>query len=196
MAKRLLCFILMLALALSALSGCSKGEEEDEKLKIVCTIFPQYDWMRNIIGEIDGVELTLLISNGNDMHSYEPSAADIMKIADCDMIVYLGKDIDGWVSEAIERSGREDVKKVALAECEGVTLRNISSASHTHDHGEHDEHDDHDLVLLLQISHCTFPYEFCNLLHGGISLALFHHLTEEDVRKGQGDDRCHRHEIE
>ncbi|MBQ7375332.1 MAG: zinc ABC transporter substrate-binding protein [Clostridia bacterium] len=144
MAKRLLCFILMLALALSALSGCSKGEEEDEKLKIVCTIFPQYDWMRNIIGEIDGVELTLLISNGNDMHSYEPSAADIMKIADCDMIVYLGKDIDGWVSEAIERSGREDVKKVALAECEGVTLRNISSASHTHDHDEHDDHDDHD----------------------------------------------------
>ena len=100
--------------------------------------------MRNIIGEIDGVELTLLISNGNDMHSYEPSAADIMKIADCDMIVYLGKDIDGWVSEAIERSGREDVKKVALAECEGVTLRNISSASHTHDHDEHDDHDDHD----------------------------------------------------
>ena len=134
----------MLALALPALSGCSKGEEEDDKLKIVCTIFPQYDWMRNIVGESDGVELTLLISNGNDMHSYEPSAADIMKIADCDMIVYLGEGIDGWVSEAIERSGREDVKKVALAECEGVTMRNISSASHTHDHGDHDDHDGHD----------------------------------------------------
>jgi zinc transport system substrate-binding protein len=104
--------------------------------------------MRNIIGESDGVELTLLINNGNDMHSYEPSAADIMKIADCDMIVYLGEGIDGWVSEAIERSGREDVKKVALAECEGVTLKNISSASHTHDHehdhGDLDAHDDHD----------------------------------------------------
>ena len=144
MTKRLLCLVLMLALALCALSGCSKGEEDDGKLKIVCTIFPQYDWMRNIIGEIDGVELTLLISNGNDMHSYEPSAADIMKIADCDMIVYLGEGIDGWVSEAIERSGREDLKKIALSECEGVTLRNISSASHTHDHGEHDDHDDHE----------------------------------------------------
>ena len=134
----------MLALALPTLSGCSKGEEEDDKLKIVCTIFPQYDWMRNIVGESDGVELTLLISNGNDMHSYEPSAADIMKIADCDMRVYLGEGIDGWVSEAIERSGREDVKKVALAECEGVTMRNISSASHTHDHDDHDGHDGHD----------------------------------------------------
>ena len=144
MTKRLLCLVLMIALALCALSGCSKGEEDDGKLKIVCTIFPQYDWMRNIIGEIDGVELTLLISNGNDMHSYEPSAADIMKIADCDMIVYLGEGIDGWVSEAIERSGREDLKKIALAECEGVTLRNISSASHTHDHGEHEGHDDHE----------------------------------------------------
>ena len=134
----------MIALALCALSGCSKGEQDDGKLKIVCTVFPQYDWMRNIIGESDGVELTLLISNGNDMHSYEPSAADIMKIADCDMIVYLGEGIDGWVSEAIERSGREDLKKIALAECEGVTLRNISSASHTHDHGEHDDHGGHD----------------------------------------------------
>ena len=144
MTKRLLCLVLMIALALCALSGCSKGEQDDGKLKIVCTVFPQYDWMRNIIGESDGVELTLLISNGNDMHSYEPSAADIMKIADCDMIVYLGEGIDGWVSEAIERSGREDLKKIALAECEGVTLRNISSASHTHDHGEHDDHGGHD----------------------------------------------------
>ena len=144
MTKRILCLILMFALALFTLSGCSKGEQEDGKLKIVCTVFPQYDWMRNIIGETDRVELTLLISNGNDMHSYEPSAADIMKIADCDMIVYLGEGIDGWVSEAIERSGREDLKKIALAECEGVTLRNISSASHTHDHGEHDDHDEHE----------------------------------------------------
>ena len=144
MTKRLLCLVLMIALALCALSGCSKGEQDDGKLKIVCTVFPQYDWMRNIIGESDGVELTLLISNGNDMHSYEPSEADIMKIADCDMIVYLGEGIDGWVSEAIERSGREDLKKIALAECEGVTLRNISSASHTHDHSEHDDHGGHD----------------------------------------------------
>ena len=144
MTKRLLCLVLMIALALCALSGCSKGEQDDGKLKIVCTIFPQHDWMRNIIGETDGVELTLLISNGNDMHSYEPSAADIMKIADCDMIVYLGEGIDGWMSEAIERSGREDLKKIALAECEGVTLRNISSASHTHDHDDHGGHGDHE----------------------------------------------------
>lgn len=145
MVKRVFCAALALVLLICAcapLAACQK-QGEDGKIHIVCTIFPQYDWMCNIIGESDGVELTLLISNGNDMHSYEPSAADIMKIADCDMIVYLGEGIDGWVSEAIERSGREDLKKVALAECEGVTLRNISSASHTHDH-DHDHHDDHD----------------------------------------------------
>ena len=150
MVKRVFCAALALILLICAcapLAACQK-QVEDGKIHIVCTIFPQYDWMRNIIGESDGVELTLLINNGNDMHSYEPSAADIMKIADCDMIVYLGEGIDGWVSEAIERSGREDVKKVALAECEGVTLKNISSASHTHDHehdhGDHDDHDGHD----------------------------------------------------
>ena len=147
MVKRVFCAALALILLICAcapLAACQK-QGEDGKIHIVCTIFPQYDWMHNIIGESDGVELTLLINNGNDMHSYEPSAADIMEIADCDMIVYLGEGIDGWVSEAIERSGREDVKKVALAECEGVTLRNISSASHTHDHDhEHDDHEGHD----------------------------------------------------
>ena len=144
MAKKLLCLVLALLMTVFAclsLSSCQK-ESDDGKIKIVCTIFPQYDWMRNIIGESENIELTLLIGNGNDIHGYEPSAADIMKIAESDMIVYLGENIDGWVSEAIERSGREDIKKIALAECEGVELKNISSASHSHD--EHDHSDDHD----------------------------------------------------
>lgn len=146
MIKRVISLILFLALFASAalsLTSCTEGEK-DGKIQIICTIFPQYDWMRRIIGESERVELTLLINNGNDMHSYDPTAADIMRIAECDMIVYLGENIDGWVAEAIERSGSEDIKSVALAECEGITHRDISSSSHSHDHEGHDHDHEHD----------------------------------------------------
>ncbi len=140
--------LISLLLLTLCLSLCSCGEREDDgKIKIVCTLFPQYDWLRNIVGESDAVDLSLLIKNGTDIHSYQPTAADIMEISNCDMIVYLGGEVDTWVSEALQRAEREDIKKIALTECDGVTLRNISAASNGHDHGgddhSHGEHDGH-----------------------------------------------------
>ena len=136
--------VLIVLLLVFTLPACA-DRDDDEKISIVCTLFAQYDWMRNIIGDSEQVELKLLVANGADVHSYQPSAADIVAIAECDMIVYLGGGSDAWVSEAITRSGREDVKKIALAECEGVTLHDISSSSHSHGgHEDHDDHEDHE----------------------------------------------------
>ena len=131
--------ILLISLTF-VLPSCAKKEDE-EKIKIVCTQFVQYDWMRQIIGQSDRIELSLLVDNGADIHSYQPTAVDIMEISDCDMIVYLGLDIDGWVSEALERANNAHTRKIALTECEGVTLRNISSVSAEHSHDRHEEHD-------------------------------------------------------
>lgn len=144
---RAICAILSFCMLLSlcfSLASCA-DREDDGKIKIVCTLFPQYDWLRNIIGENDGVELSLIVKNGTDIHSYQPTAADIMEISDCDMIVYLGGGADGWVEQAIERAEGENIKKIALTECDGVTLHNISSSSEGHSHGEHGhKHEDHD----------------------------------------------------
>lgn len=130
-------FALLLALPLS---GCA-DKTDDGKINVVCTLFPQYDWMRNIIGESDSVELSLIIANGSDPHSYQPTAADVLKISECDMIVYLGNESDLWVSEALERANRPDIVKVALCELEGMTLHNISSHSHEHAEDQHEHHD-------------------------------------------------------
>lgn len=93
-------------LALCALSGCGSGVEtrraEEAKPKIIATIFPQYDWVRQILGEhINDFELTLLLDNGVDLHSYHPTAEDMVKVSTCDMFIYTGGESDEWVDDAL-----------------------------------------------------------------------------------------------
>ena len=141
--KRLLIFSLILALLLPCAFGCG-GSTDDGKISIVCTLFPQYDWVRSIVGESDSISVTLLVKNGADGHSYQPTAADIMTISSCDMIVYLGADSDIWVQEALKRAKNDDTEKIELTELEGITLHNISSSSHDHgDHGDHEHEHGH-----------------------------------------------------
>ncbi|MBQ3793490.1 MAG: zinc ABC transporter substrate-binding protein [Lachnospiraceae bacterium] len=104
-------------------SGCGSKQSEGtagqtvhkvaagEKIKIVTTIFPLYDWTREVLGEeADRAELTLLIDKGVDLHSYQPTAADMMKIADADIFIYVGGESDGWVKDALP----EKTDKVVL----------------------------------------------------------------------------------
>ena len=142
MLKRLLIILLSMSLLLSLLS-CSPKKDE-EKITILCTLFPQYDWLRNITDGSDTIELKLLIANGSDPHSYQPTAKDIADISNCDMIVYIGGDSDTWVKKAIERSKNEKIKSVVLSELESVTLRNISAESHSHDEHDHEDHKEHE----------------------------------------------------
>ena len=132
------CMLISLCLGL-----CSCERTPSDKIKIVCTVFPQYDWLRNIIGESERIELSLIVKNGADIHSYQPTAADIMQIAECDMIVYVGGEVDTWVNDALEMADNEQTLKLSMSECEGVMMREISSASENHEHEGH-EHEGHE----------------------------------------------------
>ncbi len=141
--KKIILFLLISALLLPCLFGCAHGADS-EKINIVCTIFPLYDWVRNIVGDSKTIEVTLLIHNGSDPHSYQPTATDIMAISRCDMIVYLDAESDGWVSDALKMANNSDAKQIAATEIEGLTLHSISSSSHTHsEHSDHDHGHDH-----------------------------------------------------
>ena len=134
-----ICLLLILTL-LPILPACQAPKTE-EKITILCTLFPQYDWVKNIVGDSEKIEVKLLIKNGTDPHSYQPTAADIMAISSCDMIIYQGGASDLWVQEALDRAKAQNIVKVALSEMNGITLRPISSSSHSH--GEHDHDHDH-----------------------------------------------------
>lgn len=140
------CAVLLVLCALSScFASCGRKSEDNGKIKVLCTMFPQYDWLSEIVGESEKIELSLIIQNGTDPHSYEPTAADILAISKADMIVYLGGESDKWVREALERSDNKDIVRVEISECEGVELHDISSASEGHSHEGHDhEHHDHE----------------------------------------------------
>ena len=91
---------------------------------IVCTTFPQYDWIRNIIGDdSDKFQLTMLLDQGTDLHSYQPTAEDIAKIADADMFVYVGGESDGWVESALKEATNKDMKVVNMLDALGTAVK-------------------------------------------------------------------------
>jgi zinc transport system substrate-binding protein len=97
---------------------------EAEKLKIVTTIFPEYDWVRQILGKrIDNAEITLLLDSGVDLHSYQPTVDDIVKISNCDLFIYVGGESDEWVEDALAQAKNKDMLTVNLLEALGSSIK-------------------------------------------------------------------------
>lgn len=148
--KRLTAIILSLIICFAFFAGCS-GVASDEKISIVCTIFPQYDWVRQIIGDnADNIELTLLLDDAIDLHNYQPSVDDIMKISNCDLFIYVGGESDEWVADALHEAVNEDMVVINLLEVLGNTAKEeelvegMQPEEHEHsdEEEEHDEHED------------------------------------------------------
>ena len=120
--------------------------KKSDKLKVVTTIFPEYDWAREIIGDkASNVELTLLLGNGVDLHSYQPSIQDIAKISTADIFIYVGGESDGWVKDALKNATNKNMKVINLMETLGDKLKAEEvkegmQAEEEEDEVEYDEH--------------------------------------------------------
>ena len=102
------------ALLLLSLASCGIQPISSEGLSIVCTAFPQYDFAKNILGTDKG--LTLLLDGKEDFHSYEPNAADIVKIATADLFIYIGEDSEKWVKKTLAAAGNDKLNTFTLTE--------------------------------------------------------------------------------
>lgn len=92
-------------------------ELKNEKLSIVTTIFPEYDWVREIMGDkFADADVTMLLDNGVDLHSYQPTTEDIMKISQCDLFIYVGGESDEWVEDVMKEATNPDMKVINLLE--------------------------------------------------------------------------------
>ena len=126
-------------------AGASLAEEK--KINVVTTIFPVYDWVREIVSDSDNVEITMLLDNGVDLHSYQPTAQDIMKVATCDVFAYVGGESDEWVGDALAEAVNPDMVAVNLVEAMGEDIKMeeiVEGMEHEHEDEEHEdeEHED------------------------------------------------------
>ncbi|MBO4878487.1 MAG: zinc ABC transporter substrate-binding protein [Ruminococcus sp.] len=108
--------VLCAAMVITSFTGCgSASGGKSSRLSIVCTTFPEYDWIRHILGDhLADTDLTCLAANGTDMHSFQPTAEDMIKISACDLFVYVGGESDKWVEDALADAKNEDMKVVSL----------------------------------------------------------------------------------
>ena len=135
----------MLALTGVLFAKSKKAAKDNGKLKVVTTIFPEYDWTREILGKNAGkTELTLLIGSGVDLHSYQPSIKDIAKISTADIFIYVGGESDGWVKDALKNAENKDMKVINLMEALGdrVKEEELKEGMQAEDEHEHEDHDD------------------------------------------------------
>ncbi len=96
---------LAVTLLLAACGTKSEAEGAAKKISVIAVTYPQYDWFKNVLGgRANAVDLKLLIKNGADLHSYQPSAQDIATIAGADMVVYVGGESDEWIEKALAES--------------------------------------------------------------------------------------------
>jgi len=152
--KKIISAILIAFYAVTCLAACGTNTQTagdaSGKISVVTTIFPEYDWVKNIARDIDNIDVTMLLDNGVDLHSYQPTAVDIAKISDCDMFIYVGGESDEWVEDALSEAKNKDMVVINLLETlgESVKAEEVKEGmEHDHEEGEdhdHEEGEEHD----------------------------------------------------
>ncbi|MGN0368084.1 MAG: metal ABC transporter substrate-binding protein [Wujia sp.] len=122
--KKLISVFVAVLMVAGLLTGCAEhAQEKEDKLSIVTTIFPVYDWVNQLIQGNENVELTMLVSSGVDLHSFQPTADDIVKVSSCDMFIYVGGESDHWVEDVWKEATNKNMVVINLLEVLGDSVK-------------------------------------------------------------------------
>lgn len=150
--KKISLILMSLILFLSLVACQKKKVETNKKINVVTTVFAEYDWVKEVVGEnLANFEITLLQNSGADLHSYQPSVEDLAKIKECDYFIYVGGESDEWVEKALELGGKEkrqvlnlvaELGEKSLNEevVEGMQHQEHDEEHHEEEEPEKDEH--------------------------------------------------------
>lgn len=142
--------VVLAAAAVLIFCGCSPADNGAEGITILTADFAEYDWVREILGDNpSGIRLERLNESGQDMHSYQPSVRDMVKISDCSLLIYAGGESEFWIDEAAESSDKSPESILSLMKVlahdpelseryEGTA--GVHDHEHEHHHEEYDEH--------------------------------------------------------
>ncbi|MBQ9300526.1 MAG: zinc ABC transporter substrate-binding protein [Clostridia bacterium] len=139
--KKIISFLVVFILLLSCLTGI--GLAEEKKISVVTTIFAIYDWVREIAGEdLDGIDLTMLLDSGVDLHSYQPTAPDMLKVAATDLFIYVGGESDAWAENVLRAAANPDMRVISLVEALGDDVKIEEEVEGMEPEAEEDEEEE------------------------------------------------------
>ena len=137
-------FAAALALMLLTVSLIPRAALAEKKVSVVTTIFPIYDWVREIAGEnIEKMDLTMLLDSGADLHNFQPTAPDILKVASADLFIFVGGESDEWTEDVLATTTNAELRTVNLVEALGDQAKAeelVEGMEHEHEEAEMDEH--------------------------------------------------------
>lgn len=146
--KKLTALLLAVLISAGSLAGCGGSQKQDGKFKIIATIFPEYDWVKNITKGVDSVEVSMLMDSGADLHSFQPTADDIYQTTSCDVFVYTGGESDKWVADALKSAPKVTALSVMELMGDRAKEEQVVEGMQTEEEEEHEfkdetEYDEH-----------------------------------------------------
>ena len=161
--KKYLSLMLAAVLMSGCLAACGSGEKKtspaEDKIRIVVTIFPEYDWVQNILGSNPaGMEVSMLLDSGVDLHSYQPTADDILKISTCDLFLYVGGESDEWVEDVLREAANKDMAVINLLDVlgENVKEKELVEGMETEESEAEEEGPEYDEHVWLSLRNASY----------------------------------------
>lgn len=144
--KKFISITLVLCMMFSLVS-CSGSIKKSDSIQIISSVFPSYDFARQITKGVEGVEVSMLITPGTEPHSYDPGVPDMAKIKECDLFIYLGGESDEWVDSLLDTFDENEVNTLKMVDCvenlEAETVEGMQGGEHHH-HEDENEHHHHE----------------------------------------------------
>lgn len=143
--KMLLVFVVAV-FSIVSLTGCNKNKDNENKLTIVTTNFPSYDFARAVVKDNKDVELKMLLKPGAESHDFEPTPQDIIDIKNSDLFIYTGGESDEWISDILDDIDTDKTKVIKMMDLVDVKEEEIVEGMEDEEHEEEEEHHDEEEV--------------------------------------------------
>lgn len=179
-------FIVTISMILG-MAGCGKTTEKEDnyRLKIVTSLFPYYDMARAVIGDVKGIDLKMIVTPGQDSHSFEPTPSDVIQMENADVLIYNGGSLETWIDTLLDSLNNKNQMKMKMMDYVDVLNEEIVEGMDTrfeeHDHDEHShKEDNHNKENHKEDSHSGENYKEDNHSEDSSNDSEFHNEDSEE----------------
>ena len=179
-------FIVTISMILG-MAGCGKTTEKEDnyRLKIVTSLFPYYDMARAVIGDVKGIDLKMIVTPGQDSHSFEPTPSDVIQMENADVLIYNGGSLETWIDTLLDSLNNKNQIQMKMMDYVDVLNEEIVEGMDTrfeeHDHDEHShKEDNHNKKNHKEDSHSEENHKEDNHSEDSSNDSEFHNEDSEE----------------